>query len=302
MQPSNIRTAIIAGILAVSLAGCGPQITKALKICPGKATTEEAITALGRQVKNLVPLRASGECTYVYDVNGRKHEERLNVQARIEPPADVYLQGGSIIGKVVELGANDREFWLELRPKEISTYLWGVWADEGVRACLSKLWIGPQTWLEAFGMTKAVSSADVSGTWELSHEGPFDILSRKSRSGILTKRVYIYCCDYLIRKIEYFDDAGNEAMVVELDDYVPVSGWHGQKRSVAMISSEWKVPRKINIKNSKNEMVDVELKNVAEGQFNDTQRKLWFNRPVPQGFDHIGRMTSACDFVEQNPK
>lgn len=279
---------IILSVLAVCLAGCGPQAKKPLKLCPGKATAEEAIAALGGQVKYLVPLKASGDCTYVYDVNGKPHLEQLQVQVRIEPPTNVYLQGGSIIGKVVELGANDREFWMAIRPK-ISTYLWGTWADDGVRECLNKLWQGPQTWLEAFGVVKAVSSADASGIWELTHEGPFDVLSRKNRNGVLTKRVYVYCCDYLIRKIEYFDEQGREAAVTELDDYAAVVKGGG-----------WKVPRMIKITGGENEMVSVELSNVGKAQFTDKQRQVIFRRPKAEGFDHIGKMNAACEFIEQS--
>ena len=288
---ANMKVKVVVGVLTVCLAGCGPALKRPLKPCPGKATTEGAIAALGAQVKNLVPLTASGDCMYIYQADGKPHREELRLQLRIEPPTNVYLQGGSIVGKTVELGANDREFWMALKPKEISTYLWGAWADEGVRDCLNKLWLGPKIWLEAFGVVKAASSADASGIWELSHRGAFDILSRKDRSGILTKRVYVYCCDYLIRKIEYFDEGGREAAVMELDDYVPVVKGGG-----------WKVPRMLKITNSKNEILEVQLKNVAKGQFTDKQRNLWFQKPSPEGFEHVGRMNAACEFVEDMSK
>jgi hypothetical protein len=276
-------------LMIVSAAGCGPQFKKPLKICPGKANAEEAIGVLGGQIKNIVPLTASGDCTIVYQVDGKLHSpESLRLQLRIEPPLDVYLQGGSIIGKTVELGANDREFWMQLWPKEVSTYLWGVWADEGVRQCINEFWLGPETWLETFGIVKVATAADAAGVWELSHKGSFDILSRKTMGGVLTKKVYVYCCDYHVRKIEYFDSQGRAATVIELDDYVPV-----------VKGGDWKVPRKIHIKNSENETLDVELKNVAKGQFNDKQRQLWFQRPNATGFEHVGRMNSACEFVEK---
>jgi hypothetical protein len=278
--------------LLISISGCGPQLKLPLKQCPGKATADEAIAELGGQVKNLVPLRASGDCTIAYEADGKLHSpESLQVQVRIEPPLNVYVQGGSIIGKTVELGSNDSQFWMQLHPKEVSTYLWGVWADEGVRQCVNKFWLGPETWLEAFGVVKVAAAADASAVWELSHEGPFDILSRKTASGVLTKKVYIYCCDYRVRKIEYFDRDGRRTAVMELDDYVPV-----------VKGSGWMVPRKLNIKNSKNETLDVELKNVTQGQFNDKQRKLWFQRPMPVGFDHVGRMNADCEFVEDGAR
>jgi len=289
---AKLKSTIILTLFTFCMAGCGPQVKKPLKLCPGKATAEQAIAALGGQGKNLVPLTASGDCTIVIDVDGKlQPSEGLRIQVRIEPPANMYLQGSSILGKAVELGANDSEFWFALRPKDIRMYMWGVWADAGVRECLDKLWMGPQTWLEAFGIVKVVSIADASGIWELSHEGPFDVLSRKDRSGMLTKKVYIYCCDYLARKIEYFDDKGREAAVVELDDYVAVVKGGG-----------WKVPRKINIKNSKSERIDVELKNVEKGQFDDKRRQLWFHKPPTEGFDHVGKINSTCEFVEENGK
>jgi hypothetical protein len=277
-------------ILVVCMAGCGTKAPRPLKLCPGKATADEAIAALGGQVKNLTSLKASGDCWYVYDANGKKREEQLRVQVRIEPPLNVYLQGSSIIGKAVELGANDRQFWMALKPKEISTYLWGAWGDEGVRQCLDKMWLGPNVWLEAFGVIKAASSADAA-VWELSHEGPFDILSRKDRGGRLTKKVYIYCCDYLVRKIEYFDEQGRETAVTELDDYVAVVKGGG-----------WKVPRMVKVTGGKGEMVTIELSDVGKAQFSDKQRQLLFERPTPEGFEHVGKMSSACEFVEEQPK
>ena len=277
--------------LSIALTGCGPQVKKMLKLCPGKATAEEAIAALGEHSKDIIPFKAAGECTYVYDVNGKPHPEPLRIQVRIEPPINVYLQGGSIVGKAVEIGANDREFWLSLKPKEISTYLWGTWADGGVRQCLDKLWIGPRTWLEAFGVVKTASLADAAGKWDLSHEGPFDILSRKDRNGMLTKKVYIYCCDYLVRKIEYFDEQQRKTAVTELDDYAAVVKGGG-----------WKVPRMIKITGGKDEMVTIELSDVGKAQFTDKQRQVLFERPKPEGFEHVGKINSTCDFVEEQPK
>jgi hypothetical protein len=284
---TRLKIAAIIAVCTVCLAACGPQMKLPFKICPGKPTADEAIAALGSQVKNVVPLTASGDCTYTYEADGKLHPESLRVQVRIEPPMNVYLQGGSIIGKTVELGANDSEFWITLRPEKISTYLWGTWTDEGVRTCLDKLWFGPKTWLEAFGVFKPATSADASAIWELSHQGSYDILTRKTRSGILTRRLHIYCCDYLPRKIEYFDEQGRPAAVMDLDDYVPVVKGGG-----------WQVPRKLKITNNKNETIDVELKNVARGQFTDKQRQLWFNRPPAEGFEHVGRMNADCQFVE----
>jgi hypothetical protein len=278
-------------LLVVCMAGCGPEVKRPLNLCPGKATADEAIAALGGQGKNLLPLKASGNCWYVYDANGKKREEQLRVQVRIEPPLNVYVQGSSIIGKAVELGANDRQFWMSLKPKEISTYLWGQWGDEGVRQCLEKLWLGPNIWLEAFGVIKPASSADAAGTWELSHDGPFDILSRKDRGGRLTKRVSIYCCDYLVRKIEYFDQQGRETAVTELDDYVVVVKGGG-----------WKVPRMVKISGGKQEMVTIELSDVGKAQFTEKQRQVLFERPKPEGFEHVGKINSICEFVEEQSK
>lgn len=278
-----------AAILAICMAGCGPKMRKPLKLCPGKATAEDAIAALGSQTKNIMPLKASGQCVCVYDVNGRPHpSESLRVQVRIEPPMNVYLQGGSIIGKVIELGANDTEFWMAVKPKEVSTYTWGSWNDVGVRQCLDQLWYGPRTWLEAFGVFKAASSADAAAVWELAHDGPFDILTRKNQSGMLTKKVYIYCCDYLIRKIEYFDDAGRIAATTELDDYVP-----------AVKGGGWKVPKMIKVTGPKDEMVTVELSDISKAQFTDKQRKVIFQRPSSEGFEHVERVTGACEIIEQ---
>jgi hypothetical protein len=279
--------AIAILVLAVCITGCGPQKIKPLRICPGKTTVDAAIAALNSQSENVVPFKAAGDCTYFYDANGKKRKEQLRLMVRIEPPDKIYIQGGTIVGKTVILGSNEREFWLALMPKEISTYIWGDWNDEGVKQCIDSLWIGPGVWRDAFGIINISKDSEI--VWELSHQGPFDILSQKNKSGTLRKRLYVYCCDYHIRKIEYFDRRGNQIALAEFENY-----------SSVVKNNKWMVPRKLEISGPKQESISVELTDIGMARFTDKQRQILFERPIPTGFEHVEKMNSACEFVEQN--
>ena len=267
--------------------GCSPQRIRPLRICPGKNSVTSAINSVNSRSEGTLPFKAAGDCSYFYEVNGKIRHEQLRLTMRVEPPDKIYVQGASIIGKAVVLGSNEHEFWLQLTPKEISTYIWGEWNDENVKECASNLWLGPGVWLEAFGIIQISSTG--SGSWELSNEGPYDILSQKDAAGVLRKKVYIYSCDYRVRKIEYFDRQGNKSAVTELDKYTPIVN-----------GSDWMVPRILNITSGGAEKISVELTKVTDANFTEKQRKLLFKRPLPIGFEYIKKINSECEFEEEN--
>ena len=81
--------------------------------------------------------------------------------------------------------------------------------------------MSPMVVLEAFGII--MDNEPNEGGWSLKNEGAFDILTKRNEAGRLVKRVHVYACDYLVHKIEYFDDRQKVVAVAELGEYKPVS-------------------------------------------------------------------------------
>ena len=168
------------------LAGCTPKIQKPTEICPGKQSVGAALTALQENARNMVPFRANGDCFLEYYPEGKtkpSKESLIIEQLWVEPPFNIYFQGDKhLIPRAMILGSNEREFWLAIRPKEISRYYWGRWSEQ---EATEGPMINPRTLLEALGIGEINSAQD----WSLSNKGPYDILTKRER-GAITKKIY----------------------------------------------------------------------------------------------------------------
>ena len=128
-----------------------PQKQK-LQVCPGKATVAEALQTLAARAQSAVPVWANGHAVLTYHVPDKKKPERhaLDIVLRFDPPCESIIQGNvTAVAKAVIIGSNEEEFWLALRPKEISSYYLGRWAD--VRD-FEGLVMSPRVVLEAVGI------------------------------------------------------------------------------------------------------------------------------------------------------
>jgi len=111
----------------------------------------------------------------------------------------------------LDIGSNSNEFWLGAKPKQLgNSFFWGEWNQQNGFG--ENLY--PVIFLDAFGSI----SFDNASDWSLSNNGPFDILTQRSQGKVI-KKIYIYCCDYRIRKIEYFDSSEIPAATLELWNY-----------------------------------------------------------------------------------
>lgn len=272
--------------------GCAAQMGRSVRVCPGKASAAESLSLLRVQLENAVPLKADGQCLLqYYTEKGKLKKENFPVKlwvnpapaagAGMNPPAEIYMQGDIAFDpKGIVLGSNKEEFWLAVRLKEISGYWWGRWSG---REYPEKLMISPRLVLEALG---AAAVGDEEG-WSLSNEGAFDVLT-KQEGGIETKKIYINNCDYLVRRIEYYD-GGRVAVIVELDKYKE-------------ISKNFFVPRIVKIVNraggSKGDSVQITLGSVKPVKFTDKQRERLFVRPQEQGFKQIYKIVDG-KIIEQ---
>ena len=212
----KLVTPIVIAVLV--LAGCAQEIILPTKVCPGKRSVDEALEALQSQSRNAVPLKASGTSRVEFYVEGRKQpkKEGLDVKLRVNPPAEIYLQGDkALMPKTVMLGSDEQEFWLSIRPEEISTHIWGKWAEQD---SAGRLVIDPRTLLEALG----IGQIDTEQDWSLSNKGAYDILTRQEQ-GVTTRKIHIWCCDYRTRKIELFDLEGHAVASAVLEKYEEVS-------------------------------------------------------------------------------
>ena len=324
-QKCNIR--LFAGFVAAILifSGCAAQIQKPVRVCPGKESIAESLSSLRLQLENAVPLKANGQCLLQYYAEDRKpkkenfpvklwvnpvrspHQQGSDVRRLtsngVNPPVEIYMQGDVAFDpKGIVLGSNEDEFWLAIKLKEVSGYWWGRWSEEDYP---EKLMISPRLVLEALGIA-AVGDIE---SWSLSKEGAFDVLT-KQEGGAKTRKIYINNgstgspsdsasslqaraksrdCDYLVRRVEYFDDDGRATVVTELDKYKElIKGFF--------------VPTFIKIINrtdsNKEDLVQITLSSVKPANFTDKQRKRLFIRPEPQGFKHIYKIVDG-NVIEQ---
>jgi len=218
-QHYNLRLYFYFAAAILIFAGCAREIQKPIEVVPGKESVAEALSVLKARSQNAVPLRAGGRCLLQYYDTGKKKrkKESLTVLVLVKPPVEIYLQGNAtLVPKAIVLGSNEREFWLLMRPKEISTYWLGTWSEKN--SSNNRLMINPRTLFEALGIVEI----EAEENWSLSNEGAFDVLTKRER-GVVIKKIYIYSRDYLAKKILYFDSSGQAVAYTELRDYKEVS-------------------------------------------------------------------------------
>ncbi|MHC4426348.1 MAG: hypothetical protein ACYSYV_09650 [Planctomycetota bacterium] len=278
-MPGKIIPSIAAAIFI--LAGCAPDIREPMDICPGKGSAVEALAALQSHSQNMVSLKANGQCRLEYYVEGKKKPQRENFSVRlwVNPPAEIYLQGDkALVPKAIVLGSNEREFWLAIRPKEISIYCWGNWSEQG--SSEGPL-MNPKTLLEALG----IGEVDVEQDWSLSNEGAFDILEKRER-GVTTKKIYIYSCEYQVRRIEFFDQEGQAVASAELGKYKEVSEGFSVP---ALIRVTTHAPD--NAEDSLS--ITLDLKSIKPAEITERRRELLFKRRPPRGFKHVRKIVNG---------
>jgi len=269
------------------LAGCTPQQREQMQICPGKESVAEAISILMSRAKDTVALRANGQCLLEYYVEGKRHKENFPVKLWVNPPVEVYLQGDIAFNpRGLVLGSNEREFWLSIKPEEISSYWWGLWSEEGYN---EKLVISPKIMLEALG-TIAPGSGEVGQkNWSLSNEDGFDVLTNRGDGGQVIKKLYISNCDYLVRKIEYFYTSGEVTVTAELEEYKEVLKGFFVPASV-------KITTRAGV--NRGDSVKITLDSIKKAELTENLRTRIFTRPDPQGFKHIYKVVGSR-IVEQ---
>jgi len=269
-----------AGMLI--LAGCTPTLITPTNVCPGKRSVNEALAALQRNAQNMAPFRADGHCFLEYYAEGKttpQKDDLIVQQLWVEPPVNFYLQGDKhLIPRALILGSNEREFWLAIRPKEISLYVWGRWSEQESSEGPT---INPRTLLEALG----IGEIDTREDWSLKNKGAYDVLTKRER-GAITKKIYVFSCDYRVRKIEFFDSNGQVAAVAELDQYEDVSEGF-------LVPALIKVITYSQVERDKPFTFTLKLKRLRPTKISEPQRKYLFTRRPPDGFKNVGRIVNG---------
>jgi hypothetical protein len=282
-------------------AGCAPKVQRPMRVCPGAESAAASLSVQKQHFENAVAFRANGQCLLsYYDEQNKCRSENFPVKLWAAPPAQLYLQGDVAFDpKGIVLGSNQREFWLSMKPKEISSYIWGRWSQQ---SCFEELAINPELLLEALGILQL----DTGGNWSLSNSGAFDVLTKYQAAGI-TKKVYIYSCDHLTRRIEYCDTNGKVLVVTELDGYkllvVRASTELSRTSSSKPVSQDFWVPSVINIvrhrQDGRSDSVSITLRSIKPMQLTEKRRSQLFDRSEPVGFEHIYELDENCSMIEQ---
>jgi len=264
----------------VFFSGCAaPTVEKAPGICADKSISE-IMQIFRRRRENVVPLRAGGSMRIRWYDSGKKvYRENLNVDLRFYPPDHIYFRGSTILGEAVRLGANADEFWILMRPDQISTYQWGV--RSRAQTCSREQWLNPQNLLEALGMVS------VDTAWSLSNQGDLDVLAGTGARGKVVEKVYVNCSDGLPEKIEYYGAEGQLTLALELDEYTRPGDASPVATRIRITHPETGAE------------ADITLKNVKLFEPSPKQLAGLFARPEPKGFEHVFKLDENCDFIRQ---
>jgi len=271
------REFVTASVIAMLvLAGCGRELKMPTRICPGKASVSDSLSSLRSQSENAVPLRANGKCLLrYYDESGKGHKENFSVKVWVNPPIEIYLQGDVAFDpKGIVLGSNEREFWLAIKPKEISTYWWGEWAEQD---SFDEIPVHPKILLEVIG----IAEVDGGENWSLSNEGAFDVLTERNDKNAIVKKTYIYSCDCLVRRIEYFGSDNEAVAVAELYKYKEVSRGFSVPTVIKIVK---------RAEDKKEDSVRITLDSVERANFTEEARSRIFAPPEPGGFKRVEKL------------
>ncbi|MHC4888117.1 MAG: hypothetical protein ACYTEO_01485 [Planctomycetota bacterium] len=268
-------------ILAIT--GCAPDLKHPTRVCPGKRSASQSLDSLRLTSERVLSLKATGRCVARVYVEDKKYHESFPITLWVNPPAQIRLHGDVFLNpRGIVLGSNEREFWLAIKPKEISTYHWGLWSEQDSSQSVI---INPKTLLEALGIVPPGSDE----SWALSNEGAFDVLTKRNDQGRIVKKVYIYSCDYRVSKIEYFNVDGEVMVIAELYKY-------------REISEGCFVPRVIKIityaQEGREDSVIINLNSVKPYEFDKKKQDIYFNRRKPKGFKHVYRIIDG-HMIEQ---
>jgi hypothetical protein len=280
MRSSVLKNFFYFFILSGALfSGCAQPLLIEKTICPGAANLSEAAALLNSKAASAVTFRvSSARCTWEERTAGKKTDaESFNVKLWVEPPDNIYLQGDvAFDARGLILGSNDLEYWLAIKPKEISTYWWGKWSEQqsGVQ-----LKISPKILLEGLGIIRIEDQRN----WTMINDGAYDVLL-KWDGAELEQKIYISGCERRVVKIEYFDGSGGAFVVAELGEHIELAEGFEIAGRISIVTKSGQ---------DKEDAFTIVIKSAKPYDLIDKQREVMFNRPEPRGYKNIYRMADG---------
>ena len=216
----RFRWAVMLCLGVLVLSGCHGLGNGRMRTL-GKETLDESIHTLQNQVDGFAPTQINGTCKLSYrDEEGKwRRMPGFTMKFWLEPPYNLDWVGNAAPGPEgkIFLGANQEAFWLSIKP-EINTYWVGRWED---LTDVTALELNPRVVLEALGMIQFAPHE----TWQLENKKGQDVLTcTNTATGRLIKRLTVTTKTYRLAKIQYYDDWGEMAVVVELERYKALDG------------------------------------------------------------------------------
>lgn len=270
---------VTAGFLIV---GCAPPAYRSMRICPPKESKTQVISGLADRARNLSSLEAKGRCVWQhFEEDKKKSTESFALKMWLNPPNQIRMHGDvAFNARGLDLGANETEFWFAIKP-EYNSHYWGYLSEaSGFGDLMPKA----KLVLEAFG-TGGIDSED---DWLLSYEDGFDVLT-KLDGNTEVRKIYLYSCDGLVARIEYFDTNGQVTVAVELDNYKKVS-------------ADFAVPAKIKFSTfsggNKEDSFEINLTSIKLKEFTKIKKEIYFRRPSTKNFEHIYQNING-NWIEQ---
>jgi len=273
----------LAGVLLLSVAGlsgCG-FVGRSRLAVPGRATFEEAASALREQAAGFEPTQINGTCKLEYrDEDGKwRRLSPFDMKLWLEPPYNLYAEIFAAFGPEGKIffGANQESFWLSIKP-EINTYWFGRWND---MQDVTELELDPRVVLESLGMIQFAPHE----TWQLENQRGQDVLiCSDTASGREIKRLFVNTKKYQLSRILYYDELGEVSVAVEMERYKVVDGKNG-------IPTGIRVTRYVD--NKREGRVTFALKQGRLRKFTDMHRRRMFQPIEPTHYNNYDQVYVA---------
>ncbi|MCF7972392.1 MAG: hypothetical protein K9N55_01110 [Phycisphaerae bacterium] len=277
------------GVLLLTLAGlsgCMGPLGRGRQMASGKASLEDAASALQTQVQSFEPTQINGMCKLGYrDEEGKWRKlPSFNMKLWLEPPYNLCLQSTAVSGPEgkIFLGANQEEFWLSIKP-EINTYWYGRWDDV---PDVTTLELNPRVVLESLGMIEFAPHE----TWRLENQKGLDVLTcTDTVSARVIKRLFVTTKSYQLAKIIYYNDLGDPAVVVDLERYRVLDGRNPVPTGIRVTRYGGGHPEG---------RVTFNLTQGVLRQFTDKTRARMFQPVTPTGYDQVIHVTRFGSILE----
>ena len=206
----GLRQAICL-LVAILIGGC----TEQKRVCPPITTMQEAATVLQEYSAGLKPLKATGNCTISYtNEKGERFAQSFPVRIWFENKNKFCLYGDVMFDpRAISFVVTGDKYWTYAKP-------FGIYVNGQVDMVSEDYFSNPTVlvdFLEPLG-------DDCGNVYMAKAEKNFNVVMCRDKEFCKTKKIFMERCSRLVKKIEYFNCAGNVMLVVEADDYRSIAG------------------------------------------------------------------------------